>query len=182
MSYCTVFALLYFECEGYFPSIGPRGWYLEGLFIGGFFCVSSLGRLYSEGLHGGACFRNLRHLFDRKVTGFCKKKNERFFLSLTQARPWKSFLEETMTICKPVVSGEIATVLIFLFSVHCKTSSENGNLPNFHSCTCWNHVIVYDSQKKEERKHKGERNEHLGSVFLNQEPLINNSRSQKAPG
>ena len=73
MSYCTVFALLYFECEGYFPSIGPRGWYLEGLFIGGFFCVSSLGRLYSEGLHGGACFRNLRHLFDRKVTGSCKK-------------------------------------------------------------------------------------------------------------
>ena len=35
-------------------------------------------------------------------------------------------------------------------------------------------------KKKEERKHKGKRNEDLESVFLNQEPLINNS--QKAAG
>ena len=35
-------------------------------------------------------------------------------------------------------------------------------------------------KKEKERKHKGKRNEDLGSVFLIQEPLINNS--QKAPG
>ena len=35
-------------------------------------------------------------------------------------------------------------------------------------------------KKKEERKHKGKRNEDLESVFLIQEPLINNS--QKAAG
>ena len=35
-------------------------------------------------------------------------------------------------------------------------------------------------KKKEERKQKGKRNEDLGSAFLNQEPLINNSL--KAPG
>lgn len=35
-------------------------------------------------------------------------------------------------------------------------------------------------KKKEERKHKGKRNEDLGSAFFNQEPLINDSL--KAPG
>ena len=62
MSYCTVFALLYFECEGYFPSISPgagiwRGYLSEDLLrfefgVGG-------GGVYSEGsIHRGACFRN----------------------------------------------------------------------------------------------------------------------------
>ena len=37
----------------------PRGLYLEGRFNGGFFCVTSLGGFYLEGLiHGVADFRN----------------------------------------------------------------------------------------------------------------------------
>ena len=60
----TVFALFYFVFEGNFPSTSPpRGGggvlYLDGLFNGGFFCVTGLGSLYLEGLvHGGAYFRN----------------------------------------------------------------------------------------------------------------------------
>ena len=48
----TVFALFYFVFEGNFPSTSPRG----GLYVWGrFFCVTSLGGLYLEGLkHGGA--------------------------------------------------------------------------------------------------------------------------------
>ena len=43
----TVFALFYFVFEGNFPSLGL---YLEGLFNGGFFCVTGLGGLYMVGL------------------------------------------------------------------------------------------------------------------------------------
>ena len=59
MSYCTVFALLYFECEGYFPSISHgagiwRGYLSEDLLHFEF----GVG-VYSEGsIHRGACFRN----------------------------------------------------------------------------------------------------------------------------
>ena len=61
MSYCTVFALLYFEYEGYFPSISPgagiwRGYLSEDLL---FFEFGGGGGVYSEGsIHRGACFRN----------------------------------------------------------------------------------------------------------------------------
>ena len=49
------FALFYFVFKDNFPGISPRGGlYLEGLFNGGFFCVSGLGGLY----FGGAYFRN----------------------------------------------------------------------------------------------------------------------------
>ena len=38
---------------------GGGGLYLEGLFNGGFFCVTSLGGLYLQGLiQGGAYFQN----------------------------------------------------------------------------------------------------------------------------
>ena len=48
----TVFALFYFEFEGYFPST-RRGDLTEG------FCITGLGGLYLEGLiHGGAYFQN----------------------------------------------------------------------------------------------------------------------------
>ena len=53
MCYCTVFALFYFEFESNFRVQAPGGVYLEGRFIGGFFCVTSLGGgggLYLEGL------------------------------------------------------------------------------------------------------------------------------------
>ena len=47
----TVFALFYFVFEGNFQVQPPRGdLYLEGRFNGGFFCVTSLGGLYLEGL------------------------------------------------------------------------------------------------------------------------------------
>ena len=37
----------------------PGGLYLEGLFNGGFFCITSLGGLYLQGLiQGGAHFQN----------------------------------------------------------------------------------------------------------------------------
>ena len=46
----AVFALFYFVFEGF---------YLEGRFNGGFFCVTDLGGLYLVGLiHGGDNFRN----------------------------------------------------------------------------------------------------------------------------
>ena len=76
MSYCTVFALLYFECEGYFPSISPgagiwRGSLSEDLlrfeFRGGGGYIRR--GLYIEGL----VFGILRYLFDRKVAGSYKK-------------------------------------------------------------------------------------------------------------
>ena len=58
----TVFALFYFVFEGNFPSTMyklPGGLYLKGQFNGGFFCITSLGGLYLEGLiHRGAYFRN----------------------------------------------------------------------------------------------------------------------------
>ena len=50
----TVFALFYFVLEGNFQvqSPGQEGGevYLDGRFNGGFFCVTSLGDLYLEGL------------------------------------------------------------------------------------------------------------------------------------
>ena len=61
MCYCTVFALFYFEFESNFRVQAPGGVYLEGRFIGGFFCVTSLG---GGGLiFGGALiFRILRYM------------------------------------------------------------------------------------------------------------------------
>ena len=51
----TIFALFYFVFEGNFPSTTPPGggggFYLEGRFNGGLFCVTRLGGLY---LGGGA--------------------------------------------------------------------------------------------------------------------------------
>ena len=60
MSYCTVFALFYFEFEGNFQVQAPRGVHLEGPFIGGFFAlrVWGGGGLYLEGL----IFRILRYM------------------------------------------------------------------------------------------------------------------------
>ena len=46
----TVFALFYFVFEGNFQVQPPGGFYLEGRFNGGFFCVMSSGGLYLEGL------------------------------------------------------------------------------------------------------------------------------------
>ena len=47
----VVFALFYSVFEGNFQVQGPRGLYSEGRFNGGFFfCVTSLGGLYLEGL------------------------------------------------------------------------------------------------------------------------------------
>ena len=48
----TVFALFYFVFEGNFQVQAPPGAYiiLEGRIDGGFFCVTSLGGLYLEGL------------------------------------------------------------------------------------------------------------------------------------
>ena len=52
----TVFSLFYFVFESNFLSTSPppggggEGLYLEGRFNGGFFCVTGLGGLYSEGL------------------------------------------------------------------------------------------------------------------------------------
>ena len=55
MSYCTVFALFYFEFEGNFRVQAPRGVHLEGPFIGGFFAL----RVWGGGLiFGGAYFPN----------------------------------------------------------------------------------------------------------------------------
>ena len=61
----TVFALFYFVFEGNFPSTSPRGAYIwRGDLTEGFFCVTGLGGLYSEGLiHGGAYFRNFTLIF-----------------------------------------------------------------------------------------------------------------------
>ena len=54
----TVFALFYFVFEGNFQVQAPVGLYLEAR-LNGFFCVTSLGGLYLEGLiHVGAYFRN----------------------------------------------------------------------------------------------------------------------------
>ena len=53
-----VFALFYFAFEGGFPST-RGGFYLEGRFDGGFFCVTGLEGLYLEGLiDGRVYFRN----------------------------------------------------------------------------------------------------------------------------
>lgn len=41
------------------------------------------------------------YLFDRKATGSFKNENE-FFISLIRVKPKKSFLEEIVTIYKPV--------------------------------------------------------------------------------
>ena len=50
--------MFYFEFEGNFRVQAPGGLYLEGRFIGGYFCVTSLGGLYLEGLiHGEAYAR-----------------------------------------------------------------------------------------------------------------------------
>ena len=47
----TVFALFYFVFEGHFPSASPQGAYIwRGDLTEGFFCVTSLGGLYLEGL------------------------------------------------------------------------------------------------------------------------------------
>ena len=49
----TVFVLFYFVFEGNFPRTSykpPGGLYLEGRFNGGFFCITSLGGLYLDGL------------------------------------------------------------------------------------------------------------------------------------
>ena len=46
----TIFALFYFVFEGNFQVQAPGGLYLMGQFNGGFFCVTSLGSLYLEGL------------------------------------------------------------------------------------------------------------------------------------
>ena len=57
----TFFALFYFVFEGNFGVQVPPGGLLdlEGRFNGGFFCVTSLGGLYLEGLiHGRAYFWN----------------------------------------------------------------------------------------------------------------------------
>ena len=55
----TVFALFYFVFEGNFQ-VQSLILCLEGRFNGGFFCVTSLGDIYVEGLvNGGAYFRNL---------------------------------------------------------------------------------------------------------------------------
>ena len=55
----TIFALYYFTFEA-ISKYKPRGGlYLEGRFNFFFFCVTSLGGLYLEGLiHGGAYSRN----------------------------------------------------------------------------------------------------------------------------
>ena len=58
MCYCTVFALFYFELEGNFRVQTPKGVYLEGRFIDGFFALRVWGGLYLEGL----IFRILRHM------------------------------------------------------------------------------------------------------------------------
>ena len=47
----TVLALFYFVFEGNFPSTSPQRAYLEGLFNGGFFCVTGLGAYIRRGLH-----------------------------------------------------------------------------------------------------------------------------------
>ena len=57
--YWTVFALFYFEFEGNFRVQTPRGVYLEGRFIGGFFRYEfGGGGLYLKGL----IFRILRYM------------------------------------------------------------------------------------------------------------------------
>ena len=55
----TVFALFYFVFEGNFQVQAPRGLIFGGVIQWRFFCVTSLGGLYLEGLiHGGAYFWN----------------------------------------------------------------------------------------------------------------------------
>ena len=50
----TIFSLFYFVFEGNFRVQPPQGGlYLEGRFNQGFFCVTSLGGLYLEGLIWG---------------------------------------------------------------------------------------------------------------------------------
>ena len=69
MSYCTVFALFYFEYEGNFRVQAPGGFYLEGAIYRRVFCVTSLGGLYLEGLiHGRAYFRTFTVLAFITVT------------------------------------------------------------------------------------------------------------------
>ena len=50
MSYCTVFALFYFEFEGNFQVQALGGLYSEERFNGGFFALRVLGGLYLEEL------------------------------------------------------------------------------------------------------------------------------------
>ena len=62
MCYLTVFALLYFEFEGSFRVQVPRGLYLEGRFIGGFFfgVMSSGGYIWRVYTWTGLIFAILR--------------------------------------------------------------------------------------------------------------------------
>ena len=56
LPFLLCFALYLRAISKYKP---PGGLYLEGLFNGGFFCVTSLGGLYLQGLiQGGAYFQN----------------------------------------------------------------------------------------------------------------------------
>ena len=92
MCYCTVFALLYFEFEGNFRVQAPRGGggvYLKTRFIGGVFCVTSLGGL----IFGGAYFPNFTVYGSNQSTYVCCAYNAQLLLKTPTACMHTSFID-----------------------------------------------------------------------------------------